>query len=270
MDNGSSPGHVVLEAERLVKRFPGDRPPAVDGVSLTVARGEILSIVGPNGAGKSTLIQILLGLLVPESGQVRIFGVDVTKHRRRIAHRINYASTDLSLPFSLTVRENLQVFSLLYNLPDARRSVDEMLEELELAPLASFRVGRLSTGQIARLGLAKALLTRPEVLFLDEPTATLDPEVAQEIRVLLRERVKRDRMGLVYTSHNMREVERLSDRILLLESGRTVATGTSSELCARFGAEDLETVFIKSMDLARRSRAAEEEPLNARTGGAAR
>lgn len=257
MDNGSAPSQVVLEAVKLVKRFGTDRPPAVDGVSLAVSRGEILSIVGPNGAGKSTLIQILLGLLVPDSGHVRIFGVDVTRNRRRIAHRINYASTDLSLPFSLTVRENLQVFSLLYDLPDRKRAVSEILEELELGPLASFRVGRLSTGQIARLGLAKALLTRPEVLFLDEPTATLDPEVAQEIRILLKERVKRDRMGLVYTSHNMREVERLSDRILLLESGQTVATGTASELCARFGADDLETVFIKSMEFARQGRTTE-------------
>ncbi len=243
-----------LVARNLVKRFSGNRPPAVDGISLSVSRGEVLSIVGPNGAGKSTLIQMLLGLLVPDSGSIRLFGVDVTRHRRKIAHRINYASTDLSLPYSLTVRENLDVFALVYDLPDPRRAVDRILETFSLVPLARIRVGKLSTGQIARLGIAKALLSSPDILFLDEPTATLDPEAAQEIRILLQEHVRHSCLGLVYTSHNMREVERLSDRILLIESGKMVAEGTADELCRKFESSDLESVFLKSMSEARQHR----------------
>ncbi|MHB1286419.1 MAG: ABC transporter ATP-binding protein [Leptospirales bacterium] len=236
-----------LVARGLVKRFSKDRPSAVDNISLSVSRGEVLSIVGPNGAGKSTLIQLLLGLLVPDSGSIHLFGEDMTLHRRRIAHRINYASTDLSLPYSLTVRENLDVFALVYDLPNPRKAVDRILETFSLGCLARIRVGKLSTGQIARLGIAKALLSSPEVLFLDEPTATLDPEAAQEIRVLLQNHVRNSGLGLVYTSHNMREVERLSDRILLIESGRMVAEGTADELCRKFESSDLESVFLKSM-----------------------
>ena len=247
-----------LVARNLVKRFSGNRPPAVDGISLSVSRGEVLSIVGPNGAGKSTLIQMLLGLLVPDSGSIRLFGVDMTRHRRKIAHRINYASTDLSLPYSLTVRENLDVFALVYDLPDPRRAVDRILETFSLVPLARIRVGKLSTGQIARLGIAKALLSSPDILFLDEPTATLDPEAAQEIRILLQEHVRHSCLGLVYTSHNMREVERLSDRILLIESGKMVAEGTADELCRKFESSDLESVFLKSMSEARQHRSGSE------------
>lgn len=248
----------VLVARQLTKRFSPDRPPAVDGISLEVSRGEVLSIVGPNGAGKSTLLQMLLGILTPDSGTVRIFGVDIIRHRRRVAHLINYASTDLSLPYSLSVRENLEVFALVYNLPQPGQAVSEMMERFSLEPLAKTKVGRLSTGQIARLSLAKALISRPEILFLDEPTATLDPEASAEVRQLLLDQVRKERLGLVYTSHNMREVERLSDRILLIESGKSVACGTRDALYGLFDCDNLEAVFIRSVNQARQDRRRDE------------
>ncbi|MHB8542997.1 MAG: ABC transporter ATP-binding protein [Leptospirales bacterium] len=243
-----------LVARDLIKRFSPDSQPAVDGISLSVSKGEVLSIVGSNGAGKSTLIQMLLGILVPDSGSIRLFGVDMTRHRRKIAHRINYASTDLSLPYSLTVRENLDVFALVYNLPHPGKAVDRILETFSLGHLSRVRVGRLSTGQIARLGIAKALLSDPDILFLDEPTATLDPEAAQEIRMLLQGHVRNSGLGLVYTSHNMREVERLSDRIMIIESGKMIAEGTADELCQAFFSPDLESAFLRSMLESRQNR----------------
>jgi ABC-2 type transport system ATP-binding protein len=251
------PEHVLV-AHRLAKRFSPERPPAVDGISLEVSKGEVLSIVGPNGAGKSTLLQMLLGLLTPDEGTVRIFGVDIVRHRRKIAHLVNYASTDLSLPYSLSVRENLEVFALVYNLAAPAQAVQDMLVRFSLQSLAQTKVGRLSTGQIARLSLAKALISRPEILFLDEPTATLDPEASAEVRSVLREQVESDRLALVYTSHNMREVERLSDRILLIESGKTVACGSGEELFRQFDCDNLEEVFLRSMARVRESRKMEE------------
>ena len=245
---------AVLVARNLTKQFSVDRPPAVNRVSLDVFRGEILSIVGPNGAGKSTLLQILLGLLTPDEGTIRIFGVDIVRHRRKVAHLMNYASTDLSLPYSLSVRENLEVYALVYDLPDPGQSVREMLERFSLQSLAKTKVGKLSTGQIAPLSLAKALISRPEILFLDEPTATLDPEASAELRSVLREQVESNHLALVYTSHNMREIERLSDRILLIESGKTVACGSRDDLYRHFDCDNLEEVFLKSMARARQSR----------------
>lgn len=253
-----------LIAKDLIKRFSPDHAPVVDGISLCVSRGEVLSIVGPNGAGKSTLIQMLLGILVPDAGTIRLFGVDMTRHRRKIAHRINYASTDLSLPYSLTVRENLDVFALVYDLPRPRKAVDKILETFSLGHLSRVRVGKLSTGQIARLGIAKALLSSPDILFLDEPTATLDPEAAQEIRGLLQGHVRDFGLGLVYTSHNMHEVERLSDRILIIESGKMIAEGTAEELCQAFSSPDLESVFLKSMSAFRQNREKDEKESGSR------
>ncbi len=163
----------VLVTEGVSKCYLPGHPYAVKEVNLSLGRGEILSVVGPNGAGKSTLIQMMLGLLIPDSGRVRIFGHDVARDRRRMAHRINYASTDLSLPYSLTVRENLLTYALIYNMKKARERVEFLLSFLDLESFADRKVGALSTGQVARMGIAKALVNDPEILFLDEPTATL-------------------------------------------------------------------------------------------------
>lgn len=237
----------VLEARGIGKSFLGGTRSALEGVSLDLFRGEILSIVGPNGAGKSTLIQILLGLLRPDSGSLNILGVDATKDRRLIAHRINYASTDLSLPYSLTVLENLKVYSLIYNLSDWKSKIDSLLLDFGLSVIANRRVGSLSTGQVAKLGIAKALLTEPEILFLDEPTATLDPEVSGHLREFLRKRVLDTGMSLLYTSHNMREVERLSDRIILLGGGKIIKEGVIEDLLKNDDAADLEALFLDTV-----------------------
>ncbi len=234
----------VLVTDRVSKCYLSGAPWAVKEVTLHLGRGEIVSIVGPNGAGKSTLIQMMLGLLLPDSGTVRIFGHDIARDRRRIAHRINYASTDLSLPYSLTVRENLLTYALIYNMKKPRERVSSLLSLLDLESFADRKVGSLSTGQVARMGIAKALVNDPEILFLDEPTATLDPDVSGQLRQLLGAMVRERGMALLYTSHNMREVERFSDRIILMRKGEIAAEGTASTLMERFRTEDLEELFL--------------------------
>lgn len=234
----------VLVTEAVTKCYLPGQPPAVKGVDLRLAQGEILSIVGPNGAGKSTLVQMMLGLLLPDSGRVRLFGHDVAKERRRIAHRINYASTDLSLPYSLTVRENLLTYALIYNMKNPKERVARLLSTLDLESFSDRKVGALSTGQVARMGIAKALVNDPEILFLDEPTATLDPEVSGQLRHLLGTMVRERGMALLYTSHNMREVERFSDRIVLMRAGEIAAEGTAADLMERYKTEDLEELFL--------------------------
>ena len=236
--------HHVLVTERVTKCYLPGQPPAVKEVDLTLGQGEILSIVGPNGAGKSTLVQMMLGLLLPDSGMVRLFGHDVSKERRRIAHRINYASTDLSLPYSLTVRENLLTYALIYNMKNPKERVARLLSTLDLESFSDRKVGALSTGQVARMGIAKALVNDPEILFLDEPTATLDPEVSGQLRHLLGTMVRERGMALLYTSHNMREVERFSDRIVLMRAGEIAAEGTAADLMERYKTEDLEELFL--------------------------
>lgn len=243
----------VLLAQEVRKRYTKDGPWAVDGISLDLRRGEVVSIVGPNGAGKSTLIQMMLGLLVPDSGTIRIFGTDMATGRRKVAHRINYASTDLSLPYSLTVRENLMAYALIYNMSNIRERIEKVLVALNLEPFRDIRVGRLSTGQVARMGIAKALINDPELLFLDEPTATLDPEVSAQLRATLQGMVRDRNMTLLYTSHNMREVERFSDRLYLMNRGRLVAEGTVPALMTRFDTEDLEALFLQMVQRERES-----------------
>ena len=238
----------VLAAEHLRKRYADSGPYAVDGISLELLPGEIVSIVGPNGAGKSTLIQMMLGLLLPDDGTVRLFGIDIARHRRKVAHRINYASTDLSLPYSLTVRENLTAYALIYNLDGVRNRVARLIAEMGLEKVQNIRLGRLSTGQIARMGIAKALINDPDLLFLDEPTATLDPEVSAQVRNFLKGKVQERGMTLLYTSHNMREVERFSDRLYLMDQGRFVAEGTLAALMARYKTEDLEALFLQMVN----------------------
>lgn len=241
-------GESVLVVENVRKRYEKDGAWAVDGVSMSLRSGEIVSIVGPNGAGKSTLIQMMLGLLVPDSGTIRVFGTDMARKRRVVAHRINYASTDLSLPYSLTVRENLLAYALIYDQRNIRQKVDRLLSEMNLEKVQDIRVGRLSTGQIARMGIAKALINDPELLFLDEPTATLDPEISSQLRAYLQGKVREKGMALLYTSHNMREVERFSDRIYLMNHGQLVAEGRISELMDRFGSDDLEALFMQMVN----------------------
>jgi ABC-2 type transport system ATP-binding protein len=233
----------VLHVSHLTKRF-GDFT-AVDDVSFDIQPGEILGVLGPNGAGKTTTIQMLLGLITPTSGSIHMFGLDLSTHREAVLQQVNFSSTYISMPQSLTVEENLWVVARLYGLSDIPRRVDDIVKKLEMGEFRRKITRKLSSGQMTRLTLAKAFLTEPKILFLDEPTASLDPDIAQKIRTLLKDERRSSGLSILYTSHNMREMEEMSDRIIFLQRGRIVAEGTAQAIVARFGQEDLEEVFLK-------------------------
>jgi ABC-2 type transport system ATP-binding protein len=233
---------AVLEVEHLTKRFDGIA--AVDDVTFSARRGEILGLLGPNGAGKTTTIQLLLGLTAPTSGQVRILGLELRSHRRAILQRVNFSSAYISLPYNLSVRENLEVFGRLYGVNDRAGRIARLLEMFEISDVANMVTGKLSSGQVTRVNLCKAFLNDPEILFLDEPTASLDPDIAEKVRSALK-KVQREReVTILYTSHNMREIELICDRVIFLSRGRVVAEGTPREILERADAESLEKVFI--------------------------
>jgi len=232
----------VIEVERLTKRF--GEVTAVDELSFSARRGEILGLLGPNGAGKTTTIQLLLGLTTPTTGAIRLFGLPLREHRRQILQRVNFSSAYISLPFNLSVRENLDVFGRLYGVRNRRHRIAELLELFEIPEVVDSVTGKLSSGQVTRVNLCKAFLNDPEILFLDEPTASLDPDIAEKVRAALKS-VQRERgVTMVYTSHNMREIELVCDRVIFLSHGKLVAQGTPREILERADSESLERVFI--------------------------
>ncbi len=233
----------VLEVRNLTKTF-GDFT-AVNGISFALRPGEILGVLGPNGAGKTTTMHMLLGLITPTSGTISMFGMDLETHREAILQQVNFSSTYMSMPQSLTVEENLWVVARLYGLPDVRRKIDDMVKKLEMGEFRHKVTRKLSSGQMTRMTLAKALLTEPKILFLDEPTASLDPDIAHKIRGLLKDEQRASGLSVLYTSHNMREMEEMSDRIIFLQKGNLVAEGTAAQIVSRFGQADLEDVFLK-------------------------
>ncbi len=232
----------VIIVQHLTKRFGALE--VVADLTFSVAPGEIVGFLGPNGAGKTTTLGLLLGLLLPTRGRVQILGLPMPEERQRILARVNFTSPYVSLPGNLTVGENLTVFARLYGLRDARARIDALLERFGLTGMRRQMTGRLSSGEATRLGLVKALLNDPDVLFLDEPTASLDPDSAERVRETLRE-IRSDRaMTIFYTSHNMQEVERLSDRILFLHRGRLIAEGPPSDVLRQFSQDTLEHMFL--------------------------
>lgn len=233
----------VLQVANLTKRFGGFV--AVDNISFSIKPGEILGLLGPNGAGKTTTMHMLLGLITPTAGSIRMFGMDLSTEREQILQQVNFSSTYISMPMALTVEENLWVVGRLYGLPDMTRRVDEVVKKLEMEGFRHKVTRKLSSGQMTRLTLAKAFLTEPKILFLDEPTASLDPDIAHKIRALLKEEQRSAGLSILYTSHNMREMEEMSDRIIFLQRGKIVAEGTAQEIVSRFGQADLEEVFLK-------------------------
>ena len=233
----------VLEVANLTKRF-GEFT-AVNDISFVIKPGEILGLLGPNGAGKTTTIQMLLGLVTPTSGSIRMFGLDLATHRESILQQVNFSSTYISMPYALTVEENLNVVARLYGMTDVQRRIDEIVKKLEMEEFRRKVTRKLSSGQMTRLTLAKAFLTEPKILFLDEPTASLDPDIAHKVRALLKDERRSSGLSMLYTSHNMREMEEMSDRIIFLQRGKIVAEGTAAAIVARFSQADLEEVFLK-------------------------
>ena len=233
---------TAISVQHLTKRFAS--LVVVDDLTFSVARGEIVGFLGPNGAGKTTTLGMLLGLLLPTQGRVQILGLPMPGERQRILSRVNFTSPYGSLPGNLTVAENLTVFSRLYGLRNIQSRIDVLLERFGLTGMRRRTTGRLSSGEGTRLGLVKALLNDPEVLFLDEPTASLDPDGAERVRDSLREIRSERGMTIFYTSHNMQEVERLSDRILFLHRGRLIAAGPPGDVLRQFARDTLERMFV--------------------------
>jgi ABC-2 type transport system ATP-binding protein len=233
----------IIEVQQLTKRF-GDII-AVNNLSFTVTPGETFGLLGANGAGKTTTMQLLLGLTTPTSGVARIFGLDIRRHRRAILQRVNFSSAYTSLPSNLTVWENLNVFAHLYGVRQPRQKILALLELFEIPETLTQVAGALSSGQLTRLNLCKAFLNDPEVLFLDEPTASLDPAIAAKVRATLRQMQQERSVTLLYTSHNMHEIERMCDRLLFLARGTVIAEGTPRDVLTRARTASMEEAFIR-------------------------
>ena len=217
---------------------------AVDHISFKLEQGTTVALLGGNGAGKTTTIAMLLGLVMPSSGEVRVFGADVSRNRGAVAHRLNFQSPYVDLPARLTVRQNLSVYAGLYGIANTPERIAYIAEDLQIEPLLDRETGKLSAGQKTRVGLAKALLNAPELLMLDEPTASLDPDTADWIRRKLKDYTRSRGATLLLASHNMTEVERLADRVILLDAGRIIEDETPKALIATFGRKTLEEVFL--------------------------
>ncbi len=238
-----SPAIVV---DHLTKTF-GDVT-AVDDVSLQVPRGETVGLLGGNGAGKTTTISMILGLVIPTSGTITVLGHSMHSDSHRARQRMNFESPYVDLPKRLTVRENLLVYARLYSVPKPKDRIAELAEDLELTDLLDREFGTLSAGQKTRAGLAKSLINIPDVLLLDEPTASLDPDTADWVRGYLESYLSTHNASILLASHNMAEVERLCSRIFMMVKGRVVDSGRPKDLISHYGRENLEQVFL---DIAR-------------------
>ena len=236
---------AIVDVRGLTHAYAKSEPPAVDRLDLEVRGGEIVGLLGPNGAGKTTTLHAVLGLLEPTQGEVLVFGRSPIRQRAEVLRRLNFASVDVDLPSNLLVAECLRIFAALYTVPDRRRRVQELMQRFELEPLARRRVGVLSAGERMRLKLCKALLNAPDLLVLDEPTLSLDPYMAQKVRQLLRAIQHERNMSILYTSHNMREVEEFCDRIVFLHRGRKLTEGPPAEVLARANSRSLDELFIR-------------------------
>jgi ABC-2 type transport system ATP-binding protein len=232
----------VILVDSLVKRY--GNTVAVGGIGFTVERGVTAALLGGNGAGKTTTLSILLGLLLPTSGTVHVFGEDVLKHRYRVLPRMNFSSPYVDLPHRLTVRQNLAIYARLYGVTRRRERIERLARDLQITPFLDRPAGKLSSGQKTRVALAKALLNEPELLLLDEPTASLDPDSGDWVRSYLEDYRARSGATILLASHNMAEVERLCSHVLMMKAGRIVDRGSPDELIDRYGRTNLEEVFL--------------------------
>lgn len=243
----------ILSVKKLTKKFPG-KPPmvAVDGISFDLKQGEILGLLGPNGAGKTTTIHMLLGTLTYSSGDILYFGKDFRKNRCDILQDVVFASTYVNLPWKLTVMQNLEVFGRLYGLSGAeiKQRCIPLLERFGIADKQKATVTQLSAGQITRLILVKGFLVKPKIALLDEPTASLDPDMAKEVCNFLLEQRKQEGTSMLFTSHKMDEVAELCDRILFLQAGKIIADDVPENLVKTISHSRLELVIVEGMEKA--------------------
>jgi len=242
MKTAATNNGALLATEKLAKAYHGRR--VVDGVSVAVSAGEIVGLLGPNGAGKTTTINMILGVLEPTSGSIQIQGLDLSKSRARALQHTNFAAVYAPLPGNLTVRQNLRIFGMIYCVPRLEERIEYLIREFELEQFRDTKCGVLSSGEQTRVGLAKAMLNSPDLLLLDEPTASLDPAIAREVRAKIREFASRGEVGVLWTSHNMYEVEEVCHRVLFLSHGNILLEGDPKTLPGEHGKETLEELFI--------------------------
>jgi ABC-2 type transport system ATP-binding protein len=236
------PAEPAIAVDQLVKVYKTTR--AVDGISFALAQGSITGLLGGNGAGKTTTLAMILGLVMPTAGMVKVLGAEMPRQRYRVLHQMNFESPYIDMPHRLTVRQNLNVFGRLYAVADLERHIATLAQELDLVEFLDRPVGKLSAGQKTRVALAKALINSPSVLLLDEPTASLDPDTADWVRSRL-ERFRTEHGATVLlASHNMAEVERLCERVIIMKRGRIEDDDTPGRLLIRYGRETLEEVFL--------------------------
>ena len=232
----------AIAVDRLVKLYKG--VVAVDGISFRLAPGSITGLLGGNGAGKTTTIAMIMGLVTPTSGTVTVLGLQMPTDRYRVLHRMNFESPYVNMPMRLTVRQNLNVFGMLYGCQDVAGRIRALADEFDMHGFLDRETGKLSSGQKTRVSLAKALLNRPEVLLLDEPTASLDPDTADWVRGRLDHYRREQGATVLLASHNMTEVERLCERVIIMKTGHIEDDDTPQRLLDRYGRETLEEVFL--------------------------
>ena len=233
----------LIEVKNIKKNY--GKKEAVKGISFNVQENEILGLLGPNGSGKTTTIGMLLGLLKPTSGQILINNLKLEDHRIKILEMINFISPYIELPKKLTVKQNLYVYSKLYKVHNIEERIEYLSEKLRIGELLDNITGELSSGQKNRVSLAKALINEPRVLLLDEPTASLDPEVGDFVRTFLEEYKKEKKISILLASHNMSEVTRLCKSVLMMKDGKIIDQGKPDDLIAKHGRANLEEVFLK-------------------------
>ncbi len=232
----------AIAVDQLVKVYKSIR--AVDGISFALAQGSVTGLLGGNGAGKTTTLAMILGLVMPTAGTVKVLGAEMPRQRYQVLHLMNFESPYIDMPHRLTVRQNLEVFGRLYAVADLAGRIATLAEELDLVEFLDRPVGRLSAGQKTRVALAKALVNSPQLLLLDEPTASLDPDTADWVRGRLEQFRKERGATVLLASHNMSEVERLCERVIIMKRGRIEDDDTPGRLLIRYGRETLEEVFL--------------------------
>jgi ABC-2 type transport system ATP-binding protein len=235
---------MKLEVKNLIKNFKSTI--AVNDISFTIEKNKTLGLLGPNGCGKTTTIGMMLGLITPSSGKIFIDKINLEpKNRIRLLSLMNFASPYIELPKKLTVKQNLEIYARLYDVKKISERIFEMSEDLNLSNFLNKKTGELSSGQKNRVSLAKSLINKPKLLFLDEPTASLDPDVGDFVREYLEKYKKSNELTILLASHNMKEVERLCDSIVMMKQGKIVDKGTCDELISKHGRKNLEDTFLK-------------------------